>query len=346
MKKINNAVLLFLTLIFLFCTIFASCTKSSKNAKSSTKIENITEKTKIKIIAETFPIYDWIKNIVGDYCDVELLINSGTELHSWQPTLKDVLNLTGNDTDLFVHIGGESDFWVKKIIPEMQKNGVEHFSIMEENVSLLEPMGEHTHEGHEGAHHEHEHDEDEKTSEDDDFDADEYDEHIWLSLKRVPFFVMSVANKIAELDKENASLYLDNAKNYCQKLNQLYEDAVKVVENSTSKIIVIADRNPFNYLICDLSLESYAAFSGCTTEAEASFDVILKMQKIVEEKNILTIVCSDVESRLSKTIVDSARPRQVNVKILNSMQTKIPETENYYSVMKWNVEQLKLILNN
>lgn len=317
--------------------IFTSCGEKNKAPEA---------KEKIKIVAETFPIYDWIKNIAGDKCDVELLINSGTDLHSWQPAAKDILTLTGKETDLFVFLGGESDFWVRKLMAQMDANGVQRFSIMESNLVLLEPMGVHDHHHHGEA----ENDEDAHESEDaveehdEGFDPDEYDEHIWLSLKRVPAFVNSIAEKVAELDPENADFYFENATSYAEKIDGLYKEAMAVVENSPCKTIVIADRNPFVYLECDLGLETFAAFHGCSSDTEASFDVILGLQKKVEEKKLSSIVCSDAENRLAQTIAENIKSKKLNIKTLNSMQTKISDGETYYSIMKWNVEQLKEIL--
>ena len=68
---------------------------------------------KIKIVTTVFPEYDWVRSIVGDLYDhveLTLLLDSGADLHSYQPTAEDVLRISG--CDLFVYVGGESDKWV------------------------------------------------------------------------------------------------------------------------------------------------------------------------------------------------------------------------------------------
>lgn len=310
-----------------FLGIFTACKGEGKSEASG--------KGKIKIVVTTFPVYDWVCDIVKDKADVELLINSGADLHSWNPSAKDIIKVTGKDTDLFVYIGGESDFWVSKLIPQMEANGVQYFSIMKNNVELLEPMEEHDH-NHEES----------EGEESEDFNPDEYDEHIWLSLKRVPLFIESIAEKISEVDEENSDFYLMNAKLIVSEKNILYEQYCSEIEKCTNKTIVLADRNPFVYLSCDLGLEIYAAFHGCSADTEASFDVVLELVKIIEEKNLSAVACCDIKNRLSETVNTAVKSRDLNVVVLDSMQGKIQDKQTYDSIMTENLKKIKLALES
>lgn len=310
-----------------FLGIFTACKGEGKSEAAG--------KGKIKIVVTTFPVYDWVCDIVKDKADVELLINSGADLHSWNPSAKDIIKVTGKDTDLFVYIGGESDFWVSKLIPQMEANGVQYFSIMKNNVELLEPMEEHDH-NHEES----------EGEESEDFNPDEYDEHIWLSLKRVPLFIESIAEKISEVDEENSDFYLMNAKLIASEKNALYEQYCSEIEKCTNKTIVLADRNPFVYLSCDLGLEIYAAFHGCSADTEASFDVVLELVKIIEEKNLSAVACCDIKNRLSETVNNAVKSRDLNVVVLDSMQGKIQDKQTYDSIMTENLKKLKLALES
>lgn len=310
-----------------FLGIFTACKGEGKSEAAG--------KGKIKIVVTTFPVYDWVCDIVKDKADVELLINSGADLHSWNPSAKDIIKVTGKDTDLFVYIGGESDFWVSKLIPQMEANGVQYFSIMKNNVELLEPMEEHDH-NHEES----------EGEESEDFNPDEYDEHIWLSLKRVPLFIESIAEKISEVDEENSDFYLMNAKLIASEKNALYEQYCSEIEKRTNKTIVLADRNPFVYLSCDLGLEIYAAFHGCSADTEASFDVVLELVKIIEEKKLSAVACCDIKNRLSETVNTAVKSRDLNVVVLDSMQGKIQDKQTYDSIMTENLKKIKLALES
>ena len=73
------------------------------------------EGKKISVVATIFPIYDWVREIIGDdeQAEVTLLLDSGTDLHSYQPTASDIL--TVSSADLFIYVGGESDEWVEDV---------------------------------------------------------------------------------------------------------------------------------------------------------------------------------------------------------------------------------------
>lgn len=111
--------------------------------------------SKKSIVCENFPSYDWVKNIVGDSksFDVTLLQNNGTDLHSYQPSIKDIAKIS--NADMFVFVGGESDKWVEKSLSNAKnKNMVV--------VNLLETLGdkvkeEEIVEGMEAEEHEHSH---------------------------------------------------------------------------------------------------------------------------------------------------------------------------------------------
>ena len=80
---------------------------------------NKTSGTGKKIAVTIFPEYDWIMNILGDNpadMDVTLLLDSGADLHSYQPSAQDIMKIA--DCDLFVCVGGESDAWVDDALKE------------------------------------------------------------------------------------------------------------------------------------------------------------------------------------------------------------------------------------
>ena len=45
-----------------------------------------------------------------------MLLDNGVDLHSYQPTLEDIMKIS--DCDLFIYVGGESDAWVEDALKE------------------------------------------------------------------------------------------------------------------------------------------------------------------------------------------------------------------------------------
>ena len=66
------------------------------------------------IVCTVFAEYDWVRAVLGEQeerFDVKLLQDSGTDMHSYQPTVADVASIS--TCDLFIYVGGESDGWVE-----------------------------------------------------------------------------------------------------------------------------------------------------------------------------------------------------------------------------------------
>ena len=291
--------------------------------------------TKLKIVATTFPQYDWIREIVGKdnpNVDLQLLMKNGGDLHSYQPTAGDIANIS--DANLFVYVGGESDEWVDDALKEKTNKDMKV-------VNMMQTLGDDIDEEEEGL---------EKESEDHDHEEIEYDEHVWLSLKRAQKIVKAIADELGELDSTNAKKYQENAEAYIAKLAALdksYESTVNTVKNKTW---IFADRMPFHYLAKDYGITTYAAFNGCSTETNASFNTIVSLAKYADElgiKHIMTIEGSD--KKLAKAVIENTTDKNQDILTLNSLQSvsqsDIDKGLTYYGAMEENLKVLAQSFN-
>ena len=291
--------------------------------------------TKLKIVATTFPQYDWIREIVGkdnNNVDLQLLMKNGGDLHSYQPTAGDIANIA--DANLFVYVGGESDEWVDDALKEKTNKDMKV-------VNMMQTLGDDIDEEEEGL---------EKESEDHDHEEIEYDEHVWLSLKRAQKIVKAIADELGELDSTNAKKYQENAEAYIAKLAALdksYESTVNTVKNKTW---IFADRMPFHYLAKDYGITTYAAFNGCSTETNASFNTIVSLAKYADElgiKHIMTIEGSD--KKLAKAVIENTTDKNQDILTLNSLQSvsqsDIDKGLTYYGAMEENLKVLAQSFN-
>ena len=308
--------------------------------------------TKLKIVATTFPQYDWIREIIGKdntNVDLQLLMKNGGDLHSYQPTAGDIANIA--DANLFVYVGGESDEWVDDALEEKTNKDMKV-------VNMMQTLGDDIDEEEEGLEkesedHDHDHDDkdhDDKDHDDKDHDEIEYDEHVWLSLKRAQKIVKAIADELVELDPTNAKKYQANAEAYIAKLSSLdksYESTVNTVKDKTW---IFADRMPFHYLAKDYGITTYAAFNGCSTETDASFNTIVTLAKYADEfgiNHIMTIESSD--HKLAKAVIENTAEKNQEILTLNSLQSvsqsDIDKGLTYYGAMEENLKVLAQSFN-
>ena len=98
-RKITS-ILIAMSLMFTGISAFDATVVRAES--SSSESDN-----KLKIVATIFPEYDWTREILGDRLedvDLTLLLDNGTDLHSFQPAVKDIMKVSS--CDLLIYVGG------------------------------------------------------------------------------------------------------------------------------------------------------------------------------------------------------------------------------------------------
>lgn len=302
--------------------------------------EDVQEK-KIKIITTIFPEYDWVRNIMGEKADnaqLILLMDNGADLHNYQLTADDILDMS--DCDIFIYVGGESD---KTLMDAFHKNRKD--SAIE--VNLMGVLGDSIKEEElvEGMEDDHDHDEDHDHSEE-----TEYDEHVWLSLENAEDACEAIADALIRVDPENRETYLANLKSYTDRLDELDERYETVAASAKVRTLVFRDRFPFRYMVDDYDLGYYAAFAGCSAETEASFETIIFLADMVDRYDlgyIMKIESSD--GKIAEAVKDNTTSKDQKILTLDSMQSKtmkdIEDGATYINIMEGNLEVLREALS-
>lgn len=289
----------------------------------------------VEVVATIFPVYDWVKEISkGSDVNINLLLDSGVDLHSFQPAVDDMVKIA--KCDVFVYVGGESDEWVEDSLKNVvNKNQV--------SINLLKILGDKvkSEEIVEGMEHEHEHHEHEHEHE------SESDEHIWLSLRNAEIICKYIAEKLSELDENNKEIYSQNCSEYVKKLSELDSEYDEVIDKSMRKILLFADRFPFRYMADDYGLKYYAAFSGCSAETEASFETVMFLSNKVEELKLPYVLTIDgTKHKIAETVISNTKSKNQKILVLDSMQsTTLNNNTSYLAIMQKNLETLKTVLN-
>ena len=288
------------------------------------------ESDKIQIVTTIFPEYDWVREIVGDQSDrfeITMLLDSGTDLHSYQPTADDIVKIA--TCDLFIYVGGESDGWVDDVLKTSKNPNMVV-------LDLLEILGDRVkkEEVKEGMEHEHDHEEEE-----------EFDEHVWLSLKNAVFICNYLSEKIQTIDPANKDAYVANTAAYVAKLNALDARYAAAVNAATVKTLVFADRFPFRYLVDDYGLDYYAAFVGCSAESEASFETIAFLASKVDELSLKSIMqIESANGRTAETVKGQTSQKNQTIRTMDSLQSvtarDVRNGTTYLSVMENNLAVL------
>ena len=320
--RIKRLVLLFILTLCAAC--LSACGSPDKEAEKN--------KGKLTILTTIFPEYDWVKNIAGENreaCDVSMLLDQGVDMHSYQPSADDILRIS--NSDIFIYVGGESDAWVTDALNNVKDKKIRV-------INLLEVLGETAKEEEtvEGM----------QTEEAEEQDGASRDEHVWLSLRNAAVFTGKISQVMMEADPEHSSLYEENASAYIEKLKELDKKYQDTVSEAGIRTLLFGDRFPFRYMTDDYGLEYYAAFPGCSSETEASFETITFLAEKTDElslKAVLTIEGTD--HRMAETIISNTKTKDQKILTLNSMQSvsgeDIEQGADYIRIMEDNLAVLR-----
>lgn len=281
----------------------------------------------VSVVATVFAPYDFARQLVGDNGKVTMLLPPGSEAHSYEPTPKDILEI--QSADIFIYVGGESDAWVADVL-ESVGEGVRAVTLMD-CVELLEEEavegmeGEDAHEGHDHGH------------------EAEYDEHVWTSPRNAALICEKIAAALCEADPDNASEYNANLAVYRAELARLDAAFTAIVADGARDTIIFADRFPLLYFARAYGLEYYAAFPGCSDDAEPSAATVAFIIDKVREENIPVVFHVELANEDMADIVcdeTGAAKRQFNA-CHNITRSQFNEGVTYLDLMWENTEVLK-----
>lgn len=295
--------------------------------------EDGSKEDSIKIVTTIFPEYDFSKELTKGLSnfDISILSKNGVDIHSYQPTVDDIIKITS--ADIFIYVGGESDAWVDDIIKQNRNDNlivINLLDLLKDNVKTEEIVqGMEEEEGEE---------------------ENSFDEHVWLSLKNADLICNEIKNVLVITDPDHQQIFEKNYSDYSKKLNELDQKYNNGIKNSSMDTVIFADRFPFRYMFDDYNLNYYAAFPGCSSESEASFETVIFLADKVDELNISSIVVlENSDGIIADTIINNSSSSGIKILNMNSLQSvtekDISEGINYLQVMENNLNTVITALN-
>ncbi len=145
-------------------------------------------------------------------------------------------------------------------------------------------------------------------------------------------------------------MYFENAQAYEDEISSLEEEYKNAVSSAKIHDIVVADRYPFAYLFDSLEIKAHAAFSGCSAESEASFEVIARLSGKIDELSLSYIIkCEDSRGNIAESVKNNAKTKNIKVLTLNSLQSQgkaeLRAGVSYILLMKDNLQVIKAALS-
>lgn len=311
----NKITAVFLTVLMLF---FCGCSYS-KPQKSE----------RLSVVCSIFAPYDFARQVAGDRADVKMLLPTGVESHSYEPTPKDIIEL--ENADVFFYVSEHTETWVTQIIDSISDSKVQKVEIAD---SLGININGHEHEHHYGDDH-------------DDHDEGETDEHIWTNLDTAADMVNCIAKTMGGLDPDNADYYNQNAEAYSDRILALRDDISELVKTSKRTEIVSGSRFAMKNFTREFGIQFTAAFDSCVDNTEPSATVMAGIIDKIKTDKIPVIFYEELtEPKISRAVAMETGAKMLLLHSCHNISSdEMKRGESYLSLMRQNYHNLKEALN-
>ena len=216
---------------------------------------------KISVVTTIFPYYDFVRQLAGDKVDIRLLLSPGSDPHSYEPKPSDITAI--ENCDIFICNGGESDEWVDGVLSSIENKDVKVMKMME-YVPLRHEQS---------MDHDHEHDSHEDMDDDDEGhdheEGEEYDEHVWLSLRNAETLTQTIADALCKRMlptrlsiRKTQQTILPSCLNWTTNIRMLLQtlNAQRFCSPTAWSSAIFLNRNCFRLL--QISSDCFTMYSG------------------------------------------------------------------------------------
>lgn len=305
--------------------LLAGCGDEGINNSSG---ESEASGKKLKVVTSFYPMYEFSKQVAGEYADVIGLIPAGVEPHDWEPSAKDMAEI--KEADVFVY-NGLVEGWAEQAL-ESAPNDKRIVVEASGGIQLMESE-EHGHE--EEGHEEEEHEE----------EGGSLDPHIWLSPVLAQQEVLAIQEAFEKADPANKDAYKANADAYISKLKEL-DNAFKSGLQGVKHTEFVTQHAAFGYLAKEYGL-TQVPIAGLSPEQEPSPEQMAEVVAFAKEHKIKTILFETlVDPKIAQTIADEIGAK---TDVLNPIEGLTDEDKkdnlDYIGIMTKNLEALKKALN-
>ncbi|GEL76622.1 metal ABC transporter solute-binding protein, Zn/Mn family [Tenuibacillus multivorans] len=300
MKNIKAIIYLFLLLTLIAC---------NQNAEEDSNQTN-------KIVTSIYPIEYIVSEIAGDFVEVETVVPSGADSHSYEPSTKRMLELA--DSDGFFFIGEGMEVFSETMAETVQSEGVQTLRLAEHH-DLFEDAA-HDHEGDDEHHH------------------GDFDPHFWLDPIRMIDAGEIVLDEMVSLYPEQEGQFQEHFNQFKEKMTDLDEQ----FKSNLDQVNLLVAHQSFTYWEQRYPIKQYA-IRGISSSEEPSQKELQELFEDIEQLNMNDIVLeNNSDDRLALTIANELNLEKYYLSNLSTRtDNQVEENMDYVDIMLENLEVLK-----
>ncbi len=297
--------------------------------------KDVSSKNKLKIYTTVFAFQSFTEQIGGKYADVKSIYPPGADMHTFEPTQKEMVNIAKGD--LFIYSNQEMDPVAKKIAGSINNKDLK--LALAANFThddlVVNHEHDHEHEGHEHAHEEEGHEHEEGSE----------DPHVWLDPVLNKKMVKSIKDDLAKKDPQHKDYYENNYKQVVNDLDNINQRLTEVTEHPKRDTVVIS-HDSIGYLANRYGFKQEGV-SGMNNEEPSQRDLMNIVNNIKQTKQPYVLYEQNISSKVTDVIQKESNSTPLSFHNMATLSKEESKEGNitYQSLMKRNIKSLDKALN-
>lgn len=300
--------IIFITLSLIL--ILSGCSKSINSSKK----DNVNSHNKMKIYTTVFAFQSFIEQIGGKYVDVESIYPPGADLHSYEPTQKDMINIA--KSDLFIYSSDGLDPVSAKITQSMENKNMKLALASDLNQKELIHSDDHDEdEGHNHA-------------------ETENDPHVWLDPVLDRIFAEKIKDKLIQKDPKHKSYYEKNYKKLDKDVANIDKKMQKITKSPKREKIIIS-HDSLGYLTHRYHFKQEGV-NGMNDEEPSQKKILSIVKNIKNSKSPYVLYEQNITSKITDVIKKETDTQPLSFHNLAVLTKKEKDNQSitYQSLMK------------
>jgi zinc transport system substrate-binding protein len=228
---------------------------------------------RLRVVATFYPLGYLAEGIGGEAVVVTTLIPHNQEVHSWQPTTRDII--AANMADVIIYNGAGLDTWFEgDVLPSLDTEG----KLVVETTHGLELMDADGEDAGDGDGHDH----------------GRTDPHTWLSPHMAMLQGDAVHAALVEADPANAALYDANWMVLRQRLEGLDHEYAERLANTSTRTVFVT-HSAYSYITHRYGLEQHGVI-GISADEQPSATSLAGLVDLMEQEGVFSIFVDPVYS--------------------------------------------------
>ncbi|MFD1410078.1 metal ABC transporter solute-binding protein, Zn/Mn family [Lapidilactobacillus gannanensis] len=285
------------------------------NQRHHQATSQINTAQKLRVVTTNSILEDMAHNVGQDRIELYSIVKRGTDPHEYEPKPADVS--AAADADIIFHNGlnletGGNGWFTKLVATSHKEFDVDAFAVSDKVL----PQHLTT-------------------------NVNEVDPHAWLDLANGIKYVQRMTQIMQEKDHKNADFYQKNAAAYIAKLARLHKSAQsKFADIPERQRLLVTSEGAFKYFAQAYQLKA-AYIWEINTEAQGTPEQMQQVLAKISQSEVKSLFVESSVSPKSMEKVAKESGLSIYAKIFtDSLASKGKTGDTYYSMMKWNLDQI------